>query len=462
MTEGCRRRRRSGALAVALLFAACGPADTGAHRPESGEGTRPSILLVTLDTTRADRLGAYGYENAVTPHLDALAAESVVYERAVSTSSWTLPAHASLFTGKYAMSHGARLDPEGPLQLLDGIRGPEHWGKFSARGLSPDEHTLAQRLAEAGYDTAAVLGGPWMKAVFGLDAGFGHYDDALVTGLNGARADDVTDRALAWLAARAPEPRARKPFFLFLNYYDPHEPYRPPRDFEPTFLPALDAAPPRTESEVKAAFYDFEIQYLDLHFGRLLDHLREHGVYEETLVVVTADHGELLGEGGEFGHGRHLSEAELHIPLIVKPPGPPRPARRSERVSLAGVFGLVLEHAGLAVPSGVMATIPPAPDAAIVAEVYPHEAIAPVGDSRALYRDPFKLVWNSRSGTRLLRLGESGAQTNVSAAHPDLTRDLSRELEALLASAAAPGAAGPSGEVDAETRRALEALGYLE
>ena len=137
----------------------------------------PNILLITLDTTRYDRLSCHGYSLPTSPNLDALAAESVLYTRAYSTSSWTLPAHASLFTGKFVTSHGARKDPTGPLRLSSGIQGNKDWDNVRARGLSVEETTFAQILKRTGYDTGAVVAGPWMKKVFGLDRGFDQYDD---------------------------------------------------------------------------------------------------------------------------------------------------------------------------------------------------------------------------------------------------------------------------------------------
>ena len=145
--------------AIATL-AACGG---------GGTGVRPNVVLITLDTARADHLGCYGYERNTSPNLDRMAAESVLYLDATSTASWTLPAHASLFTGKFTSSHGARYDAEGPLLLTSGIRGPKSWDKYRARGLSPEETTLAQLLGRSEYATGAVIAGPWMKRVFGLD-----------------------------------------------------------------------------------------------------------------------------------------------------------------------------------------------------------------------------------------------------------------------------------------------------
>ncbi len=156
------------------------------------KGKRPNVILVTLDTTRADRLGCYGYYRQTSPNLDKLADDSLVYTRAIAPSSWTLPSHASLFTGKFTSSHGAQKDPHGPLHLSEAIKGPESFKVARARGLSHNELTLAQILREAGYTTGAVVGGPWMKRVFGLDKGFSFYDDSQISTVGGRLARDVT------------------------------------------------------------------------------------------------------------------------------------------------------------------------------------------------------------------------------------------------------------------------------
>ena len=434
----------------------------GLDRPalrRADAGNKPNVLLITLDTTRADRLGLYGYEPSRSPSLDQLGAEAIVYDNAVSTSSWTLPSHASILTGKYPMSHGARFDPKGPLVLAHGIEGPEGWRQYRARGLATDEITLASLLAGDGYRTAAVVAGPWMKGIFGLDAGFGHYDDSLVTDVVGGRAADVTDRALAWLGEDVPSR-----FFLFVNYYDPHGPYAPPLVFQLWLGPSFWFARTGSRDAMRSLLYDAEIEYLDGHLGRLLEGLQELGLYDDTLIVVTADHGELLGEHGKVGHGNDLTQEELHVPLIVKLPGSsPEVGRRIERVSNAGVFSMILERTGVEVPVQAMARIPPEPESPIVAETRPLEAFSKGGSWRALFLDHFKLVWNSKTGYRLHDLqADPRERVDFTVAYPELARRMRIELAELFESAPEPGESGPSRSVDPAMRRALERLGYLE
>ena len=172
-----------------------------------------NVILITLDTTRSDRLGCYGYKRNTSPHIDRLAEQSVLYTQATATSSWTLPSHASLFTGKFTSSHGARYDPEGPLRLTSALKDKSEWNqKFRARGLAENERTLAEVLKQKGFTTGAVVSGPWMKKIFGLNTGFDYYNDDNISSFHSKRASEVTSQALSWIKTIYD-----KPFFLFLN-----------------------------------------------------------------------------------------------------------------------------------------------------------------------------------------------------------------------------------------------------
>ncbi len=420
---------------------------------------RPNILLITLDTTRADRLGAYGYAKDTSPNLDELAAESVFYTRAVATSSWTLPSHASLFTGKFTRSHGARYDAEGPLRLLDAIDGRPSWEQFRARGLATDEVTLAEILAEAGYDTGAVIGGPWLKKVFGLDRGFAHYDDSKIGNVAGRQADSMTRGALRWL-----DTVDGRPFFLFLNYYDPHGPYAAPRELVEKFLPpgTVMQRPPKTGKQVNA-LYDGEVAFMDRHIGVLLDRLRETGKYDRTWIIVTADHGEILGEHNTRGHGTSLYEEELHIPMFLKYPAGETKARRSdERIQLVDILPLICERLDLETPEGIQGTAPPGIDHPIVSEVYPLEAMSRKGDWQALYDGDFKFVWNSLGRHQLFNLtADPGETRNLVALDPGRRDDMAARLLDYLEGLPEPGETGSGEEIDDQTKQALESLGYV-
>lgn len=444
------RSRRALAWLAAALLAGSAPTGCAPGAPE-----RPDVLLITLDTTRADHLGCYGHERATSPHLDALAAQSIRFTRALSTSSWTLPAHASLFTGKFPASHGARFDPRGALVLADAITAP---AELRAQGLSPAEVTLAERLRDAGYDTAAVVGGPWLLRPFGLAEGFAHYDDAGITSYEGRRADAVTDAALAWLGRERDAP-----FFLFLNYFDPHFPYDPPEPWAQRFL--LPGSPPRPSWRPHfEPLYDAEILFMDAQIGRLLDALRESGRFDGTLIVVTADHGELFGEHEAWGHQRFLYEELLRIPLIVKPAGPPQPGRAEHApVQILDVFALILAAAGVAPPAGVQAQRPPDVDHPLLAEVYHPEPDSPDGGWRARWDGRFKLLRSARGRSQLFDLfNDPGEERDLWGRNPARDRASLASLEAAFRALPAPPPAGPERELDAETRKALKGLGYLQ
>jgi arylsulfatase A-like enzyme len=448
--RGPRRAPARALLLAVLALAACGERRAGAP------ALRANVLLVTLDTTRADRLGLYGYPRPTSPNLDLLARESLVFERAYSTSSWTLPAHASLLTGMLPTSHGANKDPEGDLVLGDAITMPESWNFYRARGLRPDVPTLATLLGDAGWETGALVGGPWLKRVFGLGRGFAFYDDEGIDTVEGRRADEITRRAQAWLRER------RGPWLLFLNYFDPHGPYRPPPRHARVML--AGEPPPRGMAR-QWALYDAEIRFVDEQLGLLFAEIRRLGAWDATWIVVTADHGELQGEHGRFGHGLTLSEEEVRVPLVVKPPaGHARPGRVAEPVSLADVVPLLLDGLGLAVPPSVQGRTPGARTDPLLAEVSQLPAEGDAGAFRALLDGRFKLVWNSRGHHALYDLErDPREERDLSAREPDRLEALRAQLDDYVSRLPRPEptAAGER-EVDATTREALRNLGYLE
>ena len=320
-----RSARHTRCVLLASAFALAGIAITGC-----GERTPPpprapaNVVLITLDTTRPDHLGVYGYERATSPTLDMLAAESQVFDNAYSTSSWTLPAHASLFTGMLPTSHGADKDPDGALVLSAAVETPESWKIYRANAPRDDVQTLAEVLKGAGYATGAVVGGPWMKRVFGLGRGFDSYDDENVVA-DGRAAGEVTERARTWLRAQ------KTPFFLFLNYFDPHTPYTAPTPYVKRVLGAEPFSRDASQDQKALLLYDAEIRYTDDQIALLFLELRRLGLYDSSWIVVTADHGELFGEHDRHGHGVTLDQEVVRIPLIVKPPlGVGTAGRRSE------------------------------------------------------------------------------------------------------------------------------------
>lgn len=272
-----------------------------------------NVLVVTLDTTRADRLGCYGHQSASTPMLDRLASEGVRFADAVSCVPMTLPAHASIFTGLDPPNHGVRSN-----------------GLYR---LGAPHVTLAETLRQQGYQTAAFVSAFVLDARYGLDQGFDHYDDR-VGATRGShvvqrKGGEVTEAALRWLDGRQSE----QPFFLWVHYFDPHLGYDPPEPYATQF-----ATSP----------YDGEIAYMDAQIGRLVDALSKAEARNRTVVVVVGDHGESLGEHHEIEHSRTIYEATQHVPLILWAPGIGRQPYLVDDVvvSISDVYPTVLDLLG--------------------------------------------------------------------------------------------------------------------
>jgi len=315
-----------------------------------GRDSRPAapynLILISIDTLRRDHVGCYGYPQSTTPTIDRLAESGMVFDNAVSSSSWTLPAHASMLTGLYPAFH--RLQD-------DGTR------------LAPSIPTLAEGLRDAGYSTLAVVSHVYVSSQFGLERGFDLFDDSLIQG--GAEtpvASDVADRVLEQMA-NLPE----GPYFAFVHFFDPHWDYTPPAPFDARFTDPGYAGPidgtlktmmpylastrpmPRPDLEHAVGLYDGEIAYVDAEIGRLLGVLREQGRLKNTVVVVTSDHGEEFKEHGRLGHGKSLFWEQLRVPLVVSGhPDFPR-GRREDLVSLVDLAPTLLALAGSETPPRV-------------------------------------------------------------------------------------------------------------
>lgn len=425
---------------------------------------KPNIILVTLDTTRADHLSCYGYHRTTTPNIDRIAKNSVLYLNAISPSSWTLPAHASLFTGKFPSSHGAMYDPDGPVHLADGIQlsaGKANLlKKFRARGISENEQTLAEILKHQGYETGAVVSGPWMKKIFGLGKGFNYYDDNEISTLNGKLARQVTQSALDWI-----ETLDKKKFFLFLNYFDPHIPYMAPEGYMEHYLPPnIDFSHRNPTDEELIALYDAEILYMDHYFGKLVNQLKKLKIYENSLIIITADHGELFGEHGKYRHGKTLYQEEIHIPLIIKWPGNEiQPSEAHERIQLNDIFAIILDHLGLPIPGGTQAGPPPQIAHPVISETYPLEEISNEGHYSALFNDNYKFIWNSKGNHLLFNIKEDPKEEkNLADLLINIKNQQAAYLKSYLKTLPKPGKIHSRIQLDENTKHALKSLGYLK
>jgi len=468
-----RVRGSAAALALALLAAlgpACGdPVGDAAPRPApaappsgpaAAASARPSIVLVTIDTLRADHVSAYGYPRATTPNLDALAAGGARFADAYAMSSTTLPSHATIFTSRPPDEHGV---------VKNGIALPD------------DVPTLAEALRAAGWETAAFVSSFVLEHRFGLARGFDHYDDDF-TGADHSspirhwegysldapydrRAVETTDHALAWLAARDDD----RPFFLWVHYFDPHGPYDPPAGHREAFLEHDDPRSPRHAVDL----YDGDVHYADAELGRLLAATEPLA----PLTIVTSDHGEGLWDHGWLAHGVFLYEEMVRIPLVVRFPGVIPPGRVVGGLAahvdlaptLAGLIGrpLVADARGRDLSPQLRGTADPDPDRAVHLQRRQYQAsrlghLRIAGPKHAIRVGTWKLILSPEElGFELFDLAhDPGELHNLAGLRPDVVEALGERLVAWQRGQHphAAAAAAPS----EETTERLRALGYVE
>lgn len=457
-----RVRHLAAAVLVALAALGCG----GPH----------DVIVVTLDTTRRDHLGAYGYGRGTTPRIDRFASEAIVYENAWSTASWTLPAHASILTGKHPTSHGAHFEAtRGDAQLAE-VLGPERAGEVAVNRLGDDAVTLPELLKANGYATAAFAGGPWLAPPFGLLQGYDEQDVEDVAREGGRPADDLTRRALAWTAK---QPKDR-PVHVLVNYFDPHWPYEPPPGYDdlPHARAELDRkyflgvnagafTMPPEERAIWIDHYDGEIRFMDHHLGLLFDGLRELQRYDDALIVVVADHGESFGEHNLIEHGRWLYDDVLRVPLLVRYPGG-RDAGTvvSAPVSVVDLLPLVAAEVGLTLPAGVEGVDPGFRDLVLAEEYRDVHAIKVFGprfdrDLFAVIRWPWKMILSDRDPPELYHLVNDPGEL-IKQYRSGVTNDMLNAAIKVRATLRAPARLEAPRDVAPETRDRLRSLGYVE
>jgi arylsulfatase A-like enzyme len=360
------------ASVVMLIFQT--PIAFGSGVKLAPKNSMPNVILITLDTTRADHLTPYGYNRDTSPFLEKLASQGVLFEDAFTVSSWTLPSHSSIFTGKLPTVHGATY---------------QHWW------LDSSEDCLAEILKRKGYQTAAFVSGPFLLATFNVAQGFEYYDDQLdpLSGIqrlmfvkvirrfykkplwwvDGQRnASEVNRQVHKWFEHDA----EAKPFLLFINYFDPHDPYLPPDPYKKKYgTPnsrmngriegiysdratgeriAKDGKPLRDDDYAALkGLYDGEIRFTDDQLSNLFEFLQKHNLLSNTLVIITSDHGESIGEHKILDHGHALYEEQIKVPLIVIGPGIPKGKRISGLVRNIDILPSLLEYLKLPVQKGI-------------------------------------------------------------------------------------------------------------
>ena len=424
-----------------LLLASCSkPPPTPPSKPTPRD---VNVLLITLDTLRADHLSCYGGKTVSTPNIDALAARGVRFSQAVAQVPLTTPSHASILTGTYPQVH----------KLRDN-------GGFVLDGSIP---TLATLTKGAGFETTAFVGAAVLNRHFGLHRGFDHYGDNLnekrdVKLLPGVvaelRGEAVTRRALDWLDQRAKPgnsvPPARN-FFLWTHYYDPHFPYDPPEPFGSRF---------------QKDKYSGEIAYVDYEVGELLKGLAARGLAERTLVVLMADHGESLGDHGEFTHGVFLYDSTMHIPLMVAGPGVPAGKVITQQVRSIDVMPTIVDYLGLSpgnqaqgvslLPAVLEGKALPA-KFAYMETLYPKTALG-WAELRAVRTDEWKYV--AAPKPELYHLPEDPAEAHsVTESQKDQATQLEKHVWEVAGPRESLGKLART-PVNDDTMRQLQSLGY--
>lgn len=448
--------------------AALSPTPSPTLRP-----SQPNVLVITIDTLRSDRIGAYGFGQAHTPTLDRLATEGVRFNRAICQLPQTNPSHTALLTGLYASTSGVKV------HMVDKLR--------------PGSQTMASVFAGAGYETAGIYSWVSFDPQFsGLNQGFQTYagyvinrsllfSDPRIEGLLAlyreakanlpvvktvdvalggsesversldGRADVTTDAVLKWLAGR-PE---NKPFFLWVHYFDPHYPYAPPSGYDNILglnyqgkidgsvdtIHAIEDGKLSLDNADRARLgelYQGEIAFADAQIGRLLDDLRRKNLEDDTITVVVADHGESFGEHGDWTHGLKVYETEIHVPLILRYPRRVAPGRAiPDPVQLIDVMPTLLDLTGIRAPKPVQGT-------SFVPLIAPTTASAPV--DRAAFTEladeaftsvvtrDWKLIRNNANGQlQLYHISQDEAERrNLAESEPSTARELNARLSALM------------------------------
>jgi len=419
-------------LLVLAVVAARAQTASGTPARKHSALSRPNILLVTIDTVRADHVGCYGAVNVKTPTIDSLARDGILYERALSQVPLTWPSHVNILTGTYPFHNGVQ--------------------DFTGQPLAAEFRSVAQAFSEHGYATAATISSFVLNRSWGLARGFAHYDDAFSgnaflesgVGLVERKAEESVDRSLAWFRGRP-----AKPFFFWLHLYDPHSAYDPPEPFR---------------SEYRGHLYDGEISFADAQLGRLIAWMKQNRLYDNTAIVLLSDHGESLGEHGEKEHGFFIYNSTIHVPLIIKPVAAGARGRRvSDVVEITAAAPTLLQLAGItdriSKQFDTASLLPkPKPGAAYSETMYPLSSFG-WNPLRSLESGDYHYVEAPRPELYNVR-SDLGEQHNLIAAQPATAAALKQQLEQRVSLRAAARPPGGTAADDAVTEK-LRALGYL-
>lgn len=407
---------------------------------KSGAG-QPNIVLITLDTTRADHLPMYGYDRVKTPGLDKLARRGLVFEQCITASPFTLPSHCTIMTGLYPTYHGVRINGN--------------------TALSEKQDTMAEVLGRRGYDCGAFIGAFVLDGRWGLKQGFDEYNDdfdlnkykQLDLGLVQKPAQAIVDEAVNWIAGRRD-----KPFFAWLHLYDPHIPYDPPEPYASAYA-----------GRGPAGMYDGEIAAMDAQIGRFYDWLEESDLTRNTILILVGDHGEGLGEHGESTHGYYIYDYAVHVPLLIVTPFAPWQNRRCpEQVRTVDLLPTVEEMAGIAPGKNLHGlSLLPLFSPSGESEKRPaySESLAPKlqygwSPLYALRQYPYKLIDAPRAELYDVKK-DPGENSNIRLRQFAKAREYKKILEKLIADTGRDAPKTEAANLDQETMRRLATLGYV-
>ncbi len=394
-----------------------------------------NVVLITLDTVRADHLHCYGYDKIKTPTIDSLAERGVLFEKAVAQTPLTQPSHASMFTGTNPNVHNVR-----------------NTGGFA---LQPSSITLATILQQHGWNTAAFVSSSVLKKVFGFSQGFATYDDKMPDTIEGKEiatrpANITVDHALQWLNAL--DTSSNKPFFVWLHFFDAHQPYEPPPEFR-----KLYPGDP----------YDAEIAFQDQQLGRFMDALRKKSPADKTLIILLSDHGQSLGQHGEFEHGIFLYDPTVRIAWIMAGPGVPSGVRIQQQAREIDLLPTILKLLGSDASSAVQGTsLVPAFAGKAVPSTYSYEeTLCPKinmgwSELRGIHTAHWMYVRAPRP--ELYNLDQDpGELNNVIDSNPKMYRDLNAQLNKLSFLGNKTAETVVTNQMDQATMKQLESLGYV-
>ncbi|NUP95160.1 MAG: sulfatase-like hydrolase/transferase [Planctomycetaceae bacterium] len=465
----------AGVLCVlGILLSGCNGGDEAENRPLK----RPNIVLVTIDTLRADHLGCYGFYRDTTPRIDAFSKDALVFEQAYATMATTLPSHASMLTSRYPIEHGITAN------LMHGGK-PFGW----AGGML----SFAQVAKDAGYATAGFVSAAPLKVPSGIGAGFETWSEPKAAE---RKAGETLGDALPWI-----EQHAKEPFFLWIHFYDPHWPHRAPEPFDGMFDGLDDTAkkeawiaergiPERatrsngkkdTETRWALDNYCEEVRYADDQFGRVIDALKAKGLYDKSVVVLTADHGEGLNQHDWTAHGLVWDE-QLRVPLLMRFPAAAQvaPGRTDKLVSLIDLMPTVLGRvqpletkkwrAFFENATGVDALAPDFKERPVFAQRTGRELATTddgePGEMYAITAREWKFIHEPTVAERLFdRAKDPFELRDISKQDPNSTAARLRDIERMMAEQryrlSKLGPAG-AGEMDPELQRQMNELGYAD